>query len=963
MREFVIAQKTANDFVKNQFYNLKTKVKQGQKNHQAAIQDLETKFGRISDHQSSRPTANPNTKTAVFLNDSEEEVEEVKKEAEPLPKKPTQTDTPPLKAYNPKITYPQRLKKEKMEARYAKFLDMIKEVRINVPLVDVLAGMPNYGKFLKDLVSNKNKLEKISAAFLTKECSAILQNKIPPKLGDLRSFLIPCKLANSVEYLALADLDASIILMPFSLYAELSRTTLKPTRMSIRLANHTYQYPMGVAENMLVQVEKFVFPIDFIILQMEDDDRVPLILGRPLLHIVDAIIRVKNKELNLGIGEDRATFHIDKAMQHSHVNDDTCFSMDVINDITEDEFDALLDDSKPFLNTSEKIIKLLDAGIIYAIEDSPWISPVHCVPKKGGMTIVANEDNELVLTRTITGWRVCIDYPTLQRCMIAIFQDMLETSMEVFMEDFSVFGDSFDSCLNNLEQMLIRCKQAHLVLNWEKSYFMVTEGIVLGHKVSHKGLEVDKAKIDMIAKLPPPTNVKAVRSFLGHAGFYRRFMKDFSKISRPMTKLLEKDSVFNFNEECNKAFETLKENLTNAPIMVSPNWSLPFELMCDASDFFVGSVLGQREEKQFRPIHFASKTLNSAQQNYTVIEKELLVVVFAFDKFRSYLVLSKTVVFTDHAAIKYQFSKQDAKPRLIRWILLLQEFDIKIKNKKGVENVAADHLSRLEKPNLNDEEINDEFLGEFLMSIKTDEEESLWFADFANYLKVFEAGLYWPTIFKESQTLVQNYDACQRSGSISRRDEMPLNSIQVSEIFDIWGIDFIGPFAKSHKFEYILVAINYVSIWAESEASPTNDARVIVNFLKKLFSHFGIPKALISDRGTHFCNRQMEKILKKYGVHHRIATAYHPQSSGQVENTNRALKRILEKTVKDNPSIWSRKLDDALWAFCTAYKTLISTTSYRLLYGKTYHLPFEIEHRAYWALRSCNLDLKVAGEK
>ncbi|GJU23850.1 reverse transcriptase domain-containing protein [Tanacetum coccineum] len=257
--------------------------------------------------------------------------------------------------------------------------------------------------------------------------------------------------------------------------------------------------------------------------------------------------------------------------------------------------------------------------------------------------------------------------------MIAIFQDMLETSMEVFMDDFSVFGDSFDSCLNNLEQMLIRCKQAHLVLNWEKCHFMVTEGIVLGHKVSYKELEVDKAKIDVIAKFPPPTNVKAIRSFLGHAGFYRRFIKDFLKI----------------------------------------------------------------------------------------------------------------------------------------------------------------------------------------------------------------------------------------------------------------------------QFEYILVAIDYVSKWAEGEALPTNDARVVVNFLKKIFSRFGILKALISDRGTHFCNRQMEKILKKYGVHHRIATAYHPQTSGQVENTNKALKRILEKTVKENPSVCSRKLDDALWAFRTAYKTPIGTTPYRLLLLKTCHKPFE----------------------
>ncbi|GKB20479.1 reverse transcriptase domain-containing protein [Tanacetum coccineum] len=698
MREFVIAQKTANDFVKNQFYNLKTKVEQGQKNHQAAIQDLETKFGRISDHQSSRPLgtmpsntqtnpkpstsnekpyrppparneyvnaiftrggktynppANPNTKTAIFLDDSKDEAEEVKKEAEPLPKKPTQTDTPPLKAF---------------------------------------------------------------------------------------------------EYLALADLGASINLMPYSLYAALSSTTLKPKRMSIRLANHTYQYPMGVAENMLVQVGKFMFPVDFVII-------------------------VKNKELNLRIGEDRSTFHIDKAMQHSHMNDNTCFCMDVIDEITNDELDDLLDDSKPFLNTSKKISETpLDkefdefmSGNIQedevkdnfeelppkdelrirtSIQDPPTDLKLKPLPKH--LEYAFLEENSLLLVvisallkqnemerlvsvlnnhKEAFAWKTS-DIPrispsfckhkinfeddakqviqrqrrlnpnmkeVIKKEIIKLLDaDMLETSMEVFMDDFSVFGDSFDSCLTNLEQMLIRCKQAHLVLNWEKYHFMVTEGIVLGHKVSRKGLEVDKAKIDVIAKLSPPINVKAV--------------------------------------------------------------------------------------------------------------------------------------------IK---------------------FDIKIKNKKGGENVTADHLSRLEKPNLKelkDEEINDEFPDEFLMSIKTDDEESPWFADFANYLhyfwvelylfkafpdsmirrcvhgsetqkildechygpsittkKVFDVGFYCPTIFKEAQTLVQNCDVCQRSGSISRRDEMPLNNIQVSEIFDIWGIDFMRPFPKSHKFKFILVTIDYVS--------------------------------------------------------------------------------------------------------------------------------------------------------
>ncbi|GKD24301.1 reverse transcriptase domain-containing protein, partial [Tanacetum coccineum] len=293
-------------------------------------------------------------------------------------------------------------------------------------------------------------------------------------------------------------------------------------------------------------------------------------------------------------------------------------------------------------------MKLLDTGIIYPIADSPWVSPIHCVPKKGGITVVTNENDELVPTRTVTGWRVCIDYrklneatakdhfplpfmdqmlerlagnkyfcfldgfsgyfqipidpndqekttftcpfgtyayrrmpfglcnapATFQRCMLAIFHDMIEESVKVFMDDFSVFGNSFDTCLNNLDKMLQRCKDAHLVLNWEKCHFMVKEGIVLGHKVSSAGLEVDKAKINVISKLPPPTNIKGIRSFLGHAGFYRRFIKDFSKIARPLTKLLEKDTPFEFDDECQKAFESLKEKLICAPVIPESGYFL-----------------------------------------------------------------------------------------------------------------------------------------------------------------------------------------------------------------------------------------------------------------------------------------------------------------------------------------------------------------------------------------------------
>ena len=268
--------------------------------------------------------------------------------------------------------------------------------------------------------------------------------------------------------------------------------------------------------------------------------------------------------------------------------------------------------------------------------------------------------------------------------------------MEVFMDDFSVYRDSFSSCLDHLKLVLKRCQETNLVLNWEKCHFMVTEGIVLGHKISNKGIEVDQAKVEVIEKLPPPANVKAIRSFLGHAGFYRRFIKDFSKIAKSLSNLLAADTPFVFDTECLQAFETLKAKLVTAPVISAPDWTLPFELMCDASDHAIGAVLGQRHDKLLHVIYYASRVLNDAQKNYTTTEKELLAVVYAIDKFRSYLVGSKVIVYTDHAALKYLLTKQDSKPRLIRWVLLLQEFDIEIRDRKGTENQVADHLSRIE---------------------------------------------------------------------------------------------------------------------------------------------------------------------------------------------------------------------------------------------------------------------------
>ncbi|GJW92809.1 reverse transcriptase domain-containing protein [Tanacetum coccineum] len=949
---------------------------------------------------------------------------------------------------------------------------MFQDLRFNISFADALFLMSRFALIIRNLLMNKEKLLELAKIPLNENCSAMFLKKLPEKLGDPGKFLIPCEFPRMEICHALADLGASINLMPLSIWKRLSLLDLTPTRMTLELVDRSITHPKGLAEDVYVKVGKFHFPADFVIVDFEADPRVPLILGRSFLRTGRALIDVYGEEITLRVDNEAVTFNLDQTTRYSSTNDNSVNRIDIIDEICEEYAPELLgfpnDDfssgnptptSEPF--TSEFTLEEIDAYLydksislesdhddcdpeedIYVLEQLLNDDPFQLPPmdlKQSEVTEAKSsieEPPELELKDLPSH----LEYAYLEEndklpVIIAkgLKNDQKEALINVLkshkkaiawkITDIKGIDPRFcthkilmeDDCKPSVQSQRRVNPKIHEVIKKEVIK-LLDAGMIYPisdspwvspihcHKISKSGIEVDRAKVDVIAKLPHPTTVKGVRSFLGHAGFYRRFIQDFSKISRPMTHLLEKDTPFVFSQDCINAFETLKKKLTEAPILVVPDWNLPFELMCDASDFAIGAVLGQRKTKHFQPIHYASKTMTEAQIHYTTTEKEMLAVVYAFEKFRPYLVLSKSIVYTDHSALKYLMNKQDAKPRLLRWVLLLQEFDIIIRDKKGSENLAADHLSRLENPHkdvLENKDINEHFPLETLGVISSENIKHYFWDDpylfricadqiirrcvhghealeilkachegptgghhSANLTarKVFDAGFFWPTIYRDAHSMIKSCDTCQRQGKISQRDEMPQNAIQVCEIFDIWGIDFMGPFPSSRGNKYILVAVDYLSKWVEAKALPTNDARVVVKFLKSLFARFGTPRAIISDRGTHFCNDQFAKVMSKYGVTHRLATAYHPQMSGQVEVSNRGLKRILERTVGENRASWSDKLDDALWAFRTAFKTPIGCTPYKLVYGKSCHLPVELEHKAYWALKHVNFNLKTAGD-
>ncbi|RVW63844.1 Retrovirus-related Pol polyprotein from transposon 17.6 [Vitis vinifera] len=762
--------------------------------------------------------------------------------------------------------FPQALRGKKPIKNASEILDVLRQVKVNIPLLDMIKQVPTYAKFLKDLCTVKRGLNVTKQAFLTEQVSAIIQCKSPIKYKDPGCPTISVNIGGTQVEKALLDLGASVNLLPYSVYKELGLGELKSTSITLSLADRSVKIPGGngvmqlTFGNMTLELnifhlcQKHIHPeedegpeevcmIDTLVEQHcnqsmldqfeenpneshEDLDdglaepmgmnavmsnwrQKPVIL--PLFKDEEEMKEAKDEILKLELKT------LPAELKYAYLEEGNKAPVVISSSLTVSQEDNLLrilrkhkkaigwqisdlkgisplicthhiymeEGAKPTRQPQRRlnphmqevvraeVLKLLQAGIIYPISDSAWVSPTQVVPKKSGITVVKGENGDEVSTRLTTGWRVCIDYrklnavtrkdhfplpfmdqvlekidvedqekttftcpfgtyayrrmpfglcnapATFQRCMLSIFSDMVERIMEVFMDDITVYGTSFEDCLSHLEDVLKRCIEKDLVLNWEKCHFMVNQGIVLGHVISKKGIEVDRAKVELIVKLPPPTNVKGIRQFLGHAGFYRRFIKDFSKIAKPLCELLVKDAKFEWDDKCQRSFELLKQFLHQHPL----------------------------EDGKPYVIYYASKSLNDAQRNYTTTEKELLAVVYALDKFRAYLIGSSIVVFTDHSALKYLLTKQDAKARLIRWILLLQEFNLQIRDKKGVENVVADHLSRLNiAHDTHGLPINDDFPEESLMLV----EEVPWFAHIANYLVTGEIPSEWSSQDKKN---------------------------------------------------------------------------------------------------------------------------------------------------------------------------------------------------------------------
>ncbi|GJU51467.1 reverse transcriptase domain-containing protein [Tanacetum coccineum] len=780
-----------------------------------------------------------------------------------------QTQAPTSESVNapkpkPNLPYPPRLNNQKLRERddypMMKFLQIFQSLHFDLSFTDALLYMPKFVSTFKNLLSNKEKLIELANIPVNENCSAVILKKLPKKLGDPDKYLIPFNFLEIVECLALADLGARINLIPLSIWRKLSLPELTPTQMILELADGLLLDQPSLLKTSL----------------------------RPFLRTAQALIDVYGEELTLRVSDEAITFKVGNTSRYSYNDVESINRIDVIDIACKEYSQEVLG----FSNNSESGNPTLISEPIIA-KSSPSLTPF--------------EGGDFILEE-------------IEACFAS---DLVPPGIDDV--EFDPEGD-----IRLIEEMLNKDLYSPLPLKDLKC----------------EELKSVKSSFDK----PPKLKLKDLPSHLEYA-----FLEGTNKLPVIIAKNMK-------DEEKERLIKVLKSHKQAIA------WKLSNIKGIDPQ-FCTHKIL---MEDDFKPAVQHQRRVNL--KIHEVIKKE---VVKLLDAGLIYPISDSPWVSPVHCV-----------PKKGGMTVVTNEDNELIPTRKGAENLAADHLSRLENPYKSDheeKEITETFPLETLgMMTFCGDSNTPWFADIANYhagnfivkgmssqqkkkffkdvkhyfwddpylfricadqvirrcvygqetvdtltachneptgghhganyttKKVFDSGFYWPTIYRDAHDLVTRCDACQRQGKISQHDEMPQNAIQVYEIFDIWGIDFMGPFPSSRGNKYILVAVNYLSKWVEVKALPTNDAQVVCRFLKSLFAHFGTPRAIISDHSTHFYNDQFAKVMVKYRVTHRLSIVYHPQTSGQVEVSNRGLKHILERTVGENRASWSDKLEDAL---------------------------------------------------
>ncbi|GBC05841.1 hypothetical protein RclHR1_06470004 [Rhizophagus clarus] len=567
---------------------------------------------------------------------------------------------------------------------------------------------------------------------------------------------------------------------------------------------------------------------------------------------------------------------------------------------------------------------------------------------------------------------------TFQRCMDNILKDMLWKNTMVYLDDVNIYSKTFEEHLQHLEEVLKRVEKAGLKINPEKCHFCTQSLQFLGHIVTNKGILPDPSKVDAIKNYPVPKNLTQLRAFLGLASYYRRFIKDFSKISTPLYMLLKKDIPYEWNQDRHQVFQFLKEKLITAPLLAYPDFTKSFLLFTDASITALGAVLEQEQEDGLRhPIAYASRSTSESERNYSSTELECAAVIWAVNYFRPYLYGKKFTIFTDHSALQWLLKLKTIKNgltgRLARWQLILQPYDYDIKYRK--EQLYYDlyqYLSNLiipENYNKNQQDKikqlaknytiqNDKLFRknqDKLQRVITPSQVEIILFNLhkdmtgahlgveTTYNKIKER-YYWPKMYNDIKIYIESCDNCQRRGKTKRREE--LLPLKIGGPFDKIGIDIKGPLPVTQKGNrYIIVAMDYFTKWPEARAIPNAKAETVAKFLfEEIISRHGVPKEILSDRGTSFNNALINEICDKYQTKHRLTSAYRPQTNGMVERFNRTIGESLAKLVidKDNNKEW----DDYIQAILLAYRTRQhETTGYSpfyLIYGRQAVLPIEL---------------------